>query len=353
MSQPWLPEREQKEVSIVNLRLKRIQRLAKVFLDPIATYEYNGDGAEAFETLKTACITAAKELAELKNSDDTLEQLKAWEKRLSKAQEEFMTKCPFVYLEGGVGSTEKLTPGAKSDMQKFMYWQIQKCLLQTWEYYRTDPYDIGAEARARQGQAQSEEKKLRVIGERLGLEINRLNQLRKDVSDLNKYVRRQSEDMPRKNNLLEEFQRIYELFPDLNNSAYVGFDMENRLSKDIEEKLENVRAFLTRFHIPDYPELHEIETKVTAIRDALRELLKDNKSTVTKYSEALKKTSEESNAEDNPPTEHSPAPEETKGDNKPTLMDRIRNWRPFGRGENIKSLLLELKALGDDSLYKS
>ena len=29
-----------------------------------------------------------------------------------------------------------------------MYWQIQNCLLKTWEYYRTDPYDIGSEARA-------------------------------------------------------------------------------------------------------------------------------------------------------------------------------------------------------------
>jgi hypothetical protein len=49
----------------------------------------------------------------------------------------------------------------------------------------------------------------------------------------------------------------------------------------------------------------------------------------------------------------SAAPAEAKGDNKPGLWDRIRNWRFFGRGENIKSLLLELKALGDDGLYKS
>jgi hypothetical protein len=199
----------------------------------------------------------------------------------------------------------------------------------------------------------TEKEKLRVIGERLGLEINRLNQLRKDVLHLKQDVQRQSTGMPNKNDLLRELGAIYELFPALNNSAYVVFDMENRLSKDIEKKLENVRAFLTYFNIPDYPELHKIETKVTAIRDALRELLKDNKSTVKEYSEARKKTSEESNGQGNPPTGDSAAPEEAKGDNKPGLWDRIRHWRPFGRGENIKSLLLELEALGDDSLYKS
>ena len=74
---------------------------------------------------------------------------------------------------------------------------------------------------------------------------------------------------------------------------------------------------------------------------------------VKEYSEAQKKTSEESNGQGNPPTGDSAAPEEAKGDNKPGLWDRIRHWRPFGRGENIKSLLLELEALGDDSLYKS
>ena len=67
---------------------------AKAFLDPIAKYKYSGDGAEAFETLKTACITAAFSLAELKNSADTLEQLKAWEARLSEAQDEFLKNCP-------------------------------------------------------------------------------------------------------------------------------------------------------------------------------------------------------------------------------------------------------------------
>ena len=38
---------------------------------------------------------------------------------------------------------------------------------------------------------------------------------------------------------------------------------------------------------------------------------------------------------------------------KPGLWDRIKKWNPFRRRENIKSLLLELEALGDDSLYKS
>jgi DNA repair exonuclease SbcCD ATPase subunit len=196
-----------------------------------------------------------------------------------------------------------------------------------------------------------EEEKLRVIGKRLGREINRLNQLRKDVLDLKQYVQRQSIGMPNKNDLLGKFQEIYALFPDLNNSAHVGFDMENRLSKDIEESLENVRAFLTRFHMPDYPELHEIETKVTEIRDALRELLKENKSTVKEYREAQKKTSEESNGEGNPPAGDSAAPEEAKGGTKPGFWGGVRNWWPFGRGENIKSLLLELKALGDDSPF--
>ena len=67
---------------IFNVRLQRIQGQAKKILEPIAKYEYSGDGAEAFETLKTACQTAAAELAELKNSSDTLDQVKAWEARL-------------------------------------------------------------------------------------------------------------------------------------------------------------------------------------------------------------------------------------------------------------------------------
>ena len=68
-----------------------------------------------------------------------------------KAQHEFLEICPFVYQEGGPGDQlrrPKFPPGAKSDMQLFMYKHIQDCLLKTWEYYRRDPYDIGAEARA-------------------------------------------------------------------------------------------------------------------------------------------------------------------------------------------------------------
>jgi hypothetical protein len=38
---------------------------------------------------------------------------------------------------------------------------------------------------------------------------------------------------------------------------------------------------------------------------------------------------------------------------KPGLWDRMKKWKIFGKSENIKSLLLELEALGDDSLYKS
>jgi hypothetical protein len=209
--------------------------------------------------------------------------------------------------------------------------------------------DMRSPAAERRVRPSEEEEKLRVIGKRLLNQINRLNQLRKDVLDLKKYVQIQSEDMPNQNDFERELTKIYELFP-VENTAFVVFDMENRLSKDIEEKLEDVRAFLTYFHIPDYPELHAIETKVKAIRDALRELLKENKSTVTEYSEAQKKTSEESNGEGNPPTGDSAAPEEAKGD-IPGFWDRVRNWRPFGRGENIKSLLLELKALGDDSPF--
>jgi hypothetical protein len=38
---------------------------------------------------------------------------------------------------------------------------------------------------------------------------------------------------------------------------------------------------------------------------------------------------------------------------KPGLLDRIRNWRLFKKEGNVRSLLLELEALGDDSLYKS
>jgi hypothetical protein len=45
--------------------------------------------------------------------------------------------------------------------------------------------------------------------------------------------------------------------------------------------------------------------------------------------------------------------EETKGDKKPRLLDRVRNWRLFKKEGNVRSLLLELEALGDDSLYKS
>jgi hypothetical protein len=158
--------------------------------------------------------------------------------------------------------------------------------------------------------------------------------------------------MPSSTDFETNLGAIYALFP-VENTAFVVFDMENRLSKDIVKNLEKVQEFLTWFNVADYPELVYIETKVKAIRDAMLELLKDNKSTVTEYSEAQKKTSEESNGEDNPPTGDSAAPEEAKGGTKPGFWGGVRNWRPFGRGENIKSLLLELKALGDDSLYKS
>jgi len=195
----------------------------------------------------------------------------------------------------------------------------------------------------------TEEEKLRVIGERLAHQINRLNQLRKDVSKLKGYVREHRNFMPSSTDFETNLGVIYALFP-VENTAFVVFDMENRLSKDIVKNLEKVQEFLTYFNVADYTELDYIEKKVKAIRDALRELLKDNKSTVTEYAEAQKKTSEESNGEDNPPTGDSAAPEEAKGGNKPTLMDRIRNWRLFGKRGNIKSLLLELEALGDDSL---
>jgi hypothetical protein len=33
---------------------------------------------------------------------------------------------------------------------------------------------------------------------------------------------------------------------------------------------------------------------------------------------------------------------------KPGLLDRIRNWRLFKKEGNVRSLLLELEALGDD-----
>jgi hypothetical protein len=198
----------------------------------------------------------------------------------------------------------------------------------------------------------TEEEKLRVIGKRLEHEIVRLNQLRKDVLKLKGYVVRQRENIPSSNDFESELEKIYELFP-VEDTAFVVFDMENRLSKDIDVGLGRVEQFLTWFNVADYLELAYIEKKVKAIRDALRELLKDNKSTITEYSEAQKKTSEESNGEDNPPTGDSAAPEEAKGDEKPRLLDRIRNWRPFGKRGNIKSLLLELEALGDDSLYKS
>jgi hypothetical protein len=132
---------------VANLHLRYILQEAKEFLDPIAQYEYSGDGVEAFKTLKAACSTAVAELAQLEKS--TLEDLKAWEARLLKAQHEFMEKCPTVYLEGGPGDQlrrPKLQPGAKSNMQVFMHRQINNCLMKTWEYWRTDPYDIGAEA---------------------------------------------------------------------------------------------------------------------------------------------------------------------------------------------------------------
>jgi len=144
----WMSQPEQVK-RVANLHLRFILRQAKTFLDPIAQYEYSGDGDEAFKTLKAACITAAAELAQLEKS--TLEDLKAWRARLSEAQHEFMEKCPVVYLEGGPGDQlrkPKLQPGVKSDMQVFMHSQINKCLLKTWDYYRTDPHDIGAEARA-------------------------------------------------------------------------------------------------------------------------------------------------------------------------------------------------------------
>lgn len=198
---------------------------------------------------------------------------------------------------------------------------------------------------------ESEVEILRVIVNRLDREIVRLNQLRGDVLDLKKYVQEQSNDI--KDTFLKEFQKIYALFPGLYDLAFVGSDMENRLSKDIDKNLEKVKHFLTWFNVADYPELDHIEKKVIAILNALRELVKDNKSTVTKYSEALKKTSEEMNGDDNPPTEDSAAPEEAKGDKKPGLLERVRNWRLFGTRENIRSLLLELEALGDNSLYKS
>jgi hypothetical protein len=45
--------------------------------------------------------------------------------------------------------------------------------------------------------------------------------------------------------------------------------------------------------------------------------------------------------------------EETNGDKKPGLLDRVRNWRLFKKEGNVRSLLLELEALDDDSIYKS
>jgi len=202
----------------------------------------------------------------------------------------------------------------------------------------------------RQRQAQSEEEKLRVIGERLAHQINRLNQLRRDVSKLKGYIQQHRNVMPSSTDFETNLGAIYALFP-VENTAFVVFDMENRLSKDIGVGLGKVQEFLTYFNVADYPELEYIEKKIEAIRDALRELLKDNKSTVTEYSEAQKKTSEESNGEDNPPVGDSAAPEEAKGDKEPGFWNRVKKWRPFGRGENIKSLLLELKALGDDSPF--
>ena len=59
------------------------------------------------------------------------------------------------------------------------------------------------------------------------------------------------------------------------------------------------------------------------------------------------------NGQGNPPTGDSAAPEEAKRDKVPGFWDMARKWNPFRKRENIKSLLLELKALGDDSLYKS
>jgi hypothetical protein len=198
------------------------------------------------------------------------------------------------------------------------------------------------------------EEKLRVIGERLAHQIKRLNKLRSDVLHLKGYVFEQriyseenEENIPNSNEFEREFEAISELFP-VKDTYFVVFDMENRLSKDIDVKLGAVQQFLTYFHVPDYSKLAYIEKNVKVIRDALRELLKDNKSTVTEYSEALKKTSEESNGENNPPTGDSAAPEEAKGDKKPGLWDRVNKWNPFGKGGNIKSLLLELKALGDE-----
>ena len=40
---------------------------------------------------------------------------------------------------------------------------------------------------------------------------------------------------------------------------------------------------------------------------------------------------------------------EAKGDRKPGIWDRIKNWKIFGKRENIRSLLVELEALGDDT----
>jgi hypothetical protein len=212
--------------------------------------------------------------------------------------------------------------------------------------------DMRSPAAERRVRPSEEEEKLRVIGERLAHQINRLNQLRKDVLKLKGYVVRQRENIPSRNDFESELEKIYELFP-VEDTAFVVFDMENRLSKNIDVGIGQVEQFLTWFNVADYPELDYIEKKVKAIRDALRELLKDNKSTVKEYSEAQKKTSEESNGDGNPPTGDSADPEEAKGDKEPGFWDRVRNWRPFGKRGNMKSLLLELEALGDDSLYKS
>ena len=52
--------------------------------------------------------------------------------------------------------------------------------------------------------------------------------------------------------------------------------------------------------------------------------------------------------EDNPPTEDSAVPVEAKGGRKPGFFEGIRNWKIVGKRENIRSLLVELEALGDE-----